>query len=529
MGEKRGQGIPACLPGLHQLAWVVMPRWSSAPLGAALGPAKPSLFVDAVESITRGWHYVAAALTIFIAAVASGHAVLNKRDSRAAVLWIGVIWLMPGVGAILYLLLGVNRIYRKASTLRGRIGRFDSGATAGADAADLTCGCFSGDLSAYDSLAALIGRVVAKPLLRGNRVEILRDGDEAFPVMLKAIAEARTSISLATYIFDNDALGRRFAEALHEARARGVEVRVLIDAAGARYSFPSIFWRLRRLKVRAAKFMPTVIPSRIMAVNLRNHRKLMIVDGRIGFTGGMNLRQGNILKESPAHPVQDVHFRMEGPIVAHLQETFVDDWCFSTLETLRGEVWFPPLESKGTVIARGIADGPDEDHDKLQWTILGALDCARRSVRIVTPYFLPDQSMISALNLAAMRGIEVDIILPAQSNLRVVQWASTALLWQVLEHGCRIWLTPPPFDHSKIMLVDGCWSFIGSSNWDARSLRLNFEFNVECYDCELAASLDRLVRDKLTVARQLSLEEVDRRSLPVKLRDNGARLFTPYL
>jgi len=187
------------------------------------------------------------------------------------------------------------------------------------------------------------------------------------------------------------------------------------------------------------------------------------------------------------------------------------------------------LESKGTVIARGIADGPDEDHDKLQWTILGALDCARRSVRIVTPYFLPDQSMISALNLAAMRGIEVDIILPAQSNLRVVQWASTALLWQVLEHGCRIWLTPPPFDHSKIMLVDGCWSFIGSSNWDARSLRLNFEFNVECYDCELAASLDRLVRDKLTVARQLSLEEVDRRSLPVKLRDNGARLFTPYL
>jgi cardiolipin synthase len=266
-----------------------------------------------------------------------------------------------------------------------------------------------------------------------------------------------------------------------------------------------------------------------MSINLRNHRKILVVDGQVGFTGGMNIRQACLLKERPRRPTQDLHFRIKGPVVADLQEAFADDWYFCTREALHGDNWFPKLSPAGTVTARGIADGPDEDFEIFRWTVLGALACAKHSVHIVTPYFLPDSAMISALNLAAMRGVTVDIILPSQSNLPYVHWATFAILWQVLQRGCRVWLTPPPFDHSKMMLVDSCWCLLGSANWDPRSLRLNFEFNVECYDTALAGVLEGIVQDKLAHARQITLQEVDSRALPLKLRDGVFRLFTPLL
>jgi cardiolipin synthase len=266
-----------------------------------------------------------------------------------------------------------------------------------------------------------------------------------------------------------------------------------------------------------------------MSINLRNHRKILVVDGQVGFTGGMNIRQGNLLKQSPHNPVQDLHFRVSGPVVAHLQEAFVNDWFFCTREPLEGTRWFPPLQACGGVVARGISDGPDEDFELFRWTVLGALACARKSVRILTPYFLPDPAMISALNLAVMRGVEVDIILPRKSNLPYVHWATFAMLWQVLERGCHVWLTPPPFDHSKLMLIDECWSLIGSANWDPRSLRLNFEFNVECYDASLAALLQQVVERKLEHASAITLEQVDRRPFPIKLRDGVFRLLSPLL
>jgi cardiolipin synthase len=161
--------------------------------------------------------------------------------------------------------------------------------------------------------------------------------------------------------------------------------------------------------------------------------------------------------------------------------------------------------------------------------LLGALATAHYSVKILTPYFLPDPAVVSALNLAAMRGVQVDILLPSKSNLPFVQWASRAMWWQVLSHGCRIWLTPPPFDHSKLMLVDGCWALLGSANWDPRSLRLNFECNLETYDAELAQRLEPLFESKRLAAHQVTLEEADKRSLPSRLRDGLARLLTPYL
>jgi cardiolipin synthase len=477
------------------------------------------------------WQYGVAALTLLISIIGSCHALLYKRDTRAAVLWVAFIWLAPLVGAVLYFILGVNRIRRRAVLLRGNLERFRThrrmpSDNVGEPGTDTRVPVTSKHLGA---LARVVDRITDRPLLPGNQIEPLMNGDEAYPAMIDAIANAKQSITLSTYIFDRDEAGLAFARALGDAVRRGVEVRVLIDATGTRYSWPSILRTLRREKIRHARFLPAFPLWRLVSINLRSHRKILIVDGCIGFTGGMNVRIGHWLSRRPVHPVQDIHFRAEGPIVSQMQDVFAEDWLFTTGESLRGQQWFPPQEQLGPVAARALPDGPDEDFEVLRWTILGALAAARHSVRIVTPYFVPDYAILSALNIAAMRGVAVDIILPSHSNLPVVHWASRAHWWQVLERGCRIWLTPPPFDHSKIMIVDNAWAMIGSANWDQRSLRLNFEFNVECHDPGFATRLSALVDSKLKRARPVRLEDVDGRSLPGKLRDGLARLLTPFI
>jgi cardiolipin synthase len=479
--------------------------------------------MELLYRLAEFWPHAVALLTLLSAGLASAHAVLHKRDTRAAVLWIAFIWFLPLLGPVLYVLLGINRVRRKAQTLRGAAIRIQ-----GPELPDGQAG-LRPEAAHLEQLSESVKRIVRRPLAAGNKVEPLVNGDAAYPAMLAAIGEARKTIGLATYIFDNDKSGLQFVEALRQAVARGVQVRVLIDAAGTHYSVPSIIHALHRARVPVGRFLPTMAPWRLMSMNLRLHRKIMVVDGRVGFTGGMNLREGNLVAQNPRHPVRDLHFRLEGPVVAQLQEAFATDWLFAAKETLAGADWFPPLEAVGGVMARAIPDGPDEDFEKLRWTIFAALSCARDSVKIVTPYFLPESTLVSALNLAALRGVRVEILLPARSNLPYVDWASRAMWWQVLEFGCRIWLCPPPFDHSKLMLVDGQWSLVGSGNWDTRSLRLNFEFNLECYCPELAKSLDKIVQSKLQGARQVTQEEVDGRSVPVKLRDGVTRLLSPFL
>jgi cardiolipin synthase len=264
-------------------------------------------------------------------------------------------------------------------------------------------------------------------------------------------------------------------------------------------------------------------------MNLRNHRKILTVDGKIGFTGSMNISEGHQLKLKPAKPYQDIHFRLEGPVVAQIQDTFRTDWHFTTSEVLDGAAWFPSLSGAGVMPARGIADGPDEDFEKCRWTILGALAHAKKSIRIMTPYFVPDLGLITALNVAAMSGVQVDIVLSDDNDLALVDWACEAMLWQTLERGCRVWRTPPPFNHAKLTVIDGGWTLFGSANWDSRSLRLNFEFNVECYDETFARKMEALIDAKIFSAREVTLKQVDGRSLPIRLRDGVARLFAPHL
>ena len=473
--------------------------------------------------------WLLSAISVALAVWSSAHVILYKRDPRSSISWVGLIWLAPILGSALYFVFGINRIQRKAFRLRRRRPPPRRAKTPHLSIAEAFVPHPPNRLGHLHRLARLMGRITQRSLLHGNRIQVLENGDQAYPAMLEAIQAARQSITLSTYIFEGDAAGKRFVDALGSAVSRGVEVRVLIDDIGAHYSWPAVFRLLHRARVPTAAFLPQLLPAYLPYANLRNHRKTLVVDGRIGFTGGINIREGNELAASPRHPIQDLHFRIDGLVVAHLQEVFADDWHFCTKETLDGDQWFPKLEAQGPIAARGISGGPDDNFERMRMAYLGALTCARRSVRIVTPYFLPDISLVAALTMAAMRGVEVDILIPQKNNLLLVQWATMASLWQVLEHGCRVWMTPPPFDHSKLILVDGAWTLFGSANWDPRSLRLNFEFDVECYSRELTGYLEELVRRKLEKAQPVTLADVDRRSLPIKLRDGIARLFTPYL
>jgi cardiolipin synthase A/B len=457
------------------------------------------------------------AVVLAAALTAAGHAVIYKRDPRSAALWVILIWLLPLAGAVLYALLGINRVQRRAARLRGDLVRQRTTA-------------LSGDTSPGKELAPLsqlVGEIVQRPLLAGNAVEPLVDGAQAYPAMLEAIESARSSVLLASYIFNGKGIGERFVDALVRAMRRKVAVRVLIDDVDCRFSRSSAAKPLRRAGVPVGVFNPPLVPARLYAANLRNHRKILVIDGAVGFTGGMNIDSRYWRPEAPGEAFRDLHFRLRGPVVAQLAEVFAEDWHFTTSESLPGPA--SEAAAAGPVRARAIEAGPDEVFERLRWTLIGALNTARESVRVCTPYFLPDGALISALNAAALRRVEVDILLPSRSDLPHVHWAAFHQLWQVLEGGCRVWASPGTFDHSKLLVVDRAWTLLGSANWDARSLRLNFELGVECYCAELGARMDALLLARRAAARPVTPADVNNRPLPVKLRDGVARLFAPYL
>jgi cardiolipin synthase len=480
-----------------------------------------------LKDLPGWWPYAGGIVVLAFNLAATGHVLLQKRDVRAATAWVGLIWFVPIVGAVLFAALGLNRIRRRASELQRERRRIPHSTPS--DTMIARVGTEETVPPSLKALAQLGEAVSGRPLLTGNSLRALHNGDEAYPEMLAAIESARHSVALATYIFGDDKAGKPFVEALARAVNRGVQVRVLIDGFGTRYTWPPVERALRAAGVNTALFLPGIRDAGLGFFNLRSHRKVLTVDGRLAFTGGLNIQARNIHADNPPRMVRDLHFRLEGPIVGQLQEVFAEDWAFTTREILDGPAWFPTLLTAGTSTARAYTDGPDGDIEILRTVLLGAIAGARHSVRIVTPYFLPDQGLIGALHVAALRGVQVDIVLPSQVNIPLVQWAATAQLWQVLRPGCHVFETPMPFDHTKLLVVDREWVLFGSSNWDPRSLRLNFELDVECHDPALAAEMDALVDAKIASGRRVTLEEVDGRPLRLKLGHALARLLSPYL
>jgi cardiolipin synthase len=476
---------------------------------------------------------ILAPIGIALAIAATIHVLLRKRDVGSAIGWIGLAWLSPIIGSTVYFMLGINRVERRARKLRrdrqkdvSKEGMRDArGTTAPATA-------IAPQLAALERATRRLTGLTAES---GNDVAMFQNGDEGYPAMLAAIDGARASVALSSYIMRDDEAGGRFVEALTAAQARGVAARVLIDGIGSGYFHSPIYTRLHRAGIPVGRFMHSSLPWRMPFLNLRSHKKILVVDGRIGFTGGMNIARENIMALRPDEPVRDVHFRFEGPVVSQLLDGFAQDWSFVMGEDLEGPVWYPSAAAltnngggpAGEAVARVVTSGPDEDLEKIAYVLLEAIACARSSVRLMTPYFLPDERLISALAMAAIRGIEVDVIVPEKSDHRMIDWAFWPHIEPLLAPGVRIWRNKPPFEHSKLLLVDKTWCFVGSSNWDTRSLRLNFELNVEVYHHPLAAQIDALMRTRMT--HRLTADDLAARSLPTRLRDAGVRLFLPYL
>lgn len=474
------------------------------------------------------WPFLLALIQFGGMAGAAIHVMLTKTDERAAAGWVGFVVLVPFIGWIIYLLFGVNRIQRRARELRGQ--KHDMlllaplPAKAGERAAEGVV-----RLRELEGLARFGQKILPESFEQGNAVGVLLNGDEAYPSMLEAISRAERSIAISTYIFNNDTVGRRFVDALSDAMDRGVRVRLLIDGVGSWYSRPSIIPLLEQRGIDYARFLHSFMPWQMPYLNMRNHQKIFVVDGRHGFTGGMNIAEGNVIGSDPRKPIHDSHFRVEGPVVSHLMHTFAHEWNFTTGEVLEGDDWFPEIESVGNIVARGLPAGPDMGLNPIRWTLLGALAEARHNVRIVTPYFIPDSTLRTNISLAAMRGVIVDIVLPSTNNLPFCDWASTPALAWLARAGCRVWKTSGPFDHSKMMTVDGMWAMVGSANWDDRSLRLNFEFNLECYGAEFARELDGLIERKISTAHPVTYDDLVNRALPLRIRDSFFRLASPYL
>lgn len=486
------------------------------------GPT-PLLIPDKAEwlwaDVDRVLAPVTTPLGIILALGVTGHVLLRKRDVSAATAWIGFAWIAPVWGALFYFMFGINRVVRRAQKARQ-----PRQPRRGAN--DHPVQDIDGHLV---PLERAVRRITGRKAEHGNAVAVFHDGDEAYPVMLQAIAEARGSVALSSYIMRHDRTGERFALALKAAQDRGVAVRVLVDGIGSGYISP-IHRRLKALGVPAALFMHSALPWRMPFLNLRSHKKLLVVDGTVGFAGGLNIADQNLVAEKPKDPVADTHFRFEGPVVTQLMDVFARDWTFTTGEEIAGESWFPDPDDKraGDALARVVTSGPDQDLEKIRSVLVEACACAHSSIKVMTPYFLPGVEVMSALTMAAMRGVKVDIVVPLRSDHRFVDLAMRAHVGPLMEAGVRFWLGPPPFNHSKLMIVDKLWCLVGSANWDMRSLRLNFEMNVELYDEALALELDAFVRRHQDGGR-LRLRDLNGRSLPVKLRDAALRLLLPYI
>lgn len=469
-------------------------------------------------------------LHVVFASAVTIHALLTRLNPQSTIAWIGLAWLSPYVGAALYFLFGINRVHRKALKLSSPEDDVDAPPSRFALAPEDVA---HGADEHLEPLAKFGLRITGRTLLAGNAIDVLVDGDVAYPVMIAAIEAAQTSIALSGYIFHDDLAGAPIIDALIDAHERGVIVRVLIDGIGGGYLKCAAHDRLVAKGVNSARFIHEIsAPWKMSFLNLRNHKKLMIVDGRLGYTGGMNISAGNLFRQvsiPERKAVQDVHFEVRGPVVAHLMETFAEDWAFTVDEILEGPHWFPELGAAGSIPARGIASGPDEDNEKLMWTMAAAIARAERRIRIVTPYFLPDERINSQLALAALRGVSVELLIPERSDQFYMDWAMNASLSPLIRSGVVISRALPPFDHSKLMTVDDAWVLFGSANWDARSLRLNFEFNVEAYDVHFAETIDALIDAKLKGARRIRVADLRGRPLLVRLRDAATRLLTPYL
>ncbi|MDR3071727.1 MAG: phospholipase D-like domain-containing protein [Endomicrobium sp.] len=467
---------------------------------------------------------VTASVYLTLSVGTSVHILLHKDDNKSSIGWISLVFLSPLIGTVLYIFLGINRVKRKGIRLRKNTNmswKYPRG---------VIKNILKNLPLNYKQFITLGYNVYQQNFVFGNSVEPLQNGTEAYPEMVKAIQNAKKEVLISSYIFDYDSETDRFLDAFRSAIKNGATVKILIDGIGTlKFFHRSIEKKLDTIKgLQHDIFLPPHVPVTLPFVNLRNHRKIMIIDGTIAFFGGMNLSEKNVLINDLEKGVLDLTFKIKGPVIDQMSEVFENDWEFTTGEKFQSLSKDVSNINEGIIPARIIPDGPDNKSGIIELIVNGAINTATKKILIVTPYFLPENNILTSLEMAAMRGVNVEIIIPAKSNYNFIDWAIEPNFLRLINCGIKIYRTSRPFDHSKIFVVDNEWVFVGSANWDVRSFKLNFESNIEIFSRELAEKLTLIAESKKINAKLTTAYECENLTFLKRIRNNAYRLLTPY-
>ncbi len=492
--------------------------------------------------VTLHWVEAATIIHIIVFLLVTFHCLQERRDPSATILWIFVAWAFPVVGPLLYLFFGITRIPDKGfqkhqsnqQLLQERKSREKESLPLAYWRAVHEAGRAEPENEWSKHLSSAINRISPDHhLLAGNNITPLITGDAAYPAMRKAIRAAKDHIHLQSFIIANDTVGKNLVALLAEKAQEGVRVRLLYDRFGSTGAvIGGLFRKYKNIpELKIAGWTQANMLKRQFKINLRNHRKVLVVDGQTAFMGGVNISNQNI-SGNKRQPIRDYHFMVRGPIVQELQYSFLKDWHFITEEdpdNILTERYFPHIQHTGNTIAQIINSGPTSDLSCIRDTFFIAIAEARKQIIAVTPYFVPPREIIQALRAAAIRGVDVRIIVPAENNHPYTKLASRSLYYDLLTSGVRIFERFPPFIHAKAMIVDDSFSLIGTANMDVRSLHLNYESNLAVYDEDFTNRLKEIILDDQAQSSEINLSEWQQRPLKQQIFENLAYLMMPVL
>jgi cardiolipin synthase len=454
---------------------------------------------------------------------------MTKKDSTAALAWCLVVVVMPLMGALLFLIFGYNHVYRPVQQKRRHRAGFRHAHPPRLHEADQGAKDDANQPPTWNNIGALALKMNAFPISEGNSVTFFRETSEAFAQLLTAIRDAASHIHLEFFIIRADGTGEELLHVLTEKAKAGVEVRLLYDSMGG--------WRLRRRLFQpliaaggqVSAFLPLNPLRSRLQVNMRNHRKLAVIDGRLGFTGGMNIGDEYLGKNPRFGYWRDEFLRLEGPAVAGLQRIFAEDWDWACDEALNGKSYFPELESAGPFTVQIVESGPDQQRNGIREIYHAAINSARKHLWIASPYFVPDAGLLDAIYLARYRGVDVRLLTLARPDHYLSFYAGRYYWTDVLAAGVQVYEYQRGMMHSKLIMADGEWGMVGSANLDNRSLHLNFEVGCLLLSPALVAEVELAFLQDLTDSTLVEAEGFARRSFASRLAENACRLLSPIL
>ncbi len=470
---------------------------------------------------------------LILALLATFALLRRRKEPRGMVAWIFAFFTLPGLGLLCYWLIGSNRLPRKARRRRRRIAHLQAKLRKWAEhqargELDLAHAELPPDLRALEQLGL---KLAGMPAAGGNDVCILEEANATYAALEAALRSATQHIHMLYYIWQPDETGRYFRDLLVERARAGVECRVLLDAVGSLWATPGFLRPLRDAGVKVAFFLP-LLPLRFgrrWSLHLRNHRKIVVVDGQTAFMGSQNIGDEYRGRKARLSPWYDTHMRIRGPAALYLQQTFAEDWYLAARERLDAEEYFPRPQRPGGSVVQVLATGPDQPVSTLAQIFFAAVSSARESIRIATPYFVPDQGMRMALEHACYRGVKVRLVLPSRSDSMLALWAARSFYAELIDAGVEIHEYDAGVLHSKLVTVDDRWAALGSANMDARSFQLNFEVTALIYDATVATALGRSIDRFCAKARLIGAREAWQRGPLRQLGEGVARLFSPLL